>query len=90
MIDASTIAVPLTLGASIIGTAIITTWSIRGQLENIRSEIRGIKEDMASAYTQAAASEHALRLAIENPGMRVPDPRNHDRIICVRAAEVHS
>lgn len=34
-------------------------------------------------YSLTAASEQACRMAIENPGMRVPDPRDPSRVIVV-------
>lgn len=34
-------------------------------------------------FTLTAASEQALRWAIENPGLRVPDPRDPSKIIVV-------
>lgn len=42
--------------------------------------IEGLK---TTAYTKAEASELALRTAIANPGLRVPDPRESGKIIVV-------
>lgn len=39
-------------------------------------------------YTKAAAVEQALRMAIENPGMSVPDPRDPAKMILVEGAVV--
>ena len=37
-------------------------------------------------YTTAAAAENALREAIENPGHRVPDPRNPGEVFVVEVS----
>jgi len=54
----------------------------------LQYDVDAIRQSMALAdadkYTLTAASEKALRTAIENPGMRVPDPRNPNVIIEVR------
>lgn len=44
---------------------------------------RDVAEMKKNGYTTAQASEHALRLAIANPTMRVPDPRDPRVLICV-------
>lgn len=44
----------------------------------------GRLEDLkAGSYTVAAAAEHALRTAMLNPGMRLPDPRDPRAVLCV-------
>ena len=35
-------------------------------------------------YRMTNASEDALRMAMENPGLRVPDPRNPGRVLVTR------
>lgn len=40
-----------------------------------------------ATYTLSRASEVALRQAIENPGSRVVDPRDPNRIITVRSVD---
>jgi hypothetical protein len=44
-----------------------------------------LETKVAGAYTLAAASEQALRLAMENPGLRVPDPRDPSSLLPVVA-----
>lgn len=39
---------------------------------------------MADRYSLTQASENALRMAMENPGMRVPDPRRPGEVIVVK------
>ena len=52
-----------------------------GELKSVESQVAQMKSDQ---YTVSQAAEQALRTAIENPGMRVPDPRNPGSIITVR------
>lgn len=51
------------------------------RLESMGGDIERLARD---SMTISQASEAALRMAIENPGMRVPDPRDPSRIIEVR------
>lgn len=51
---------------------------------NQQALVEAFKKFELESYSLAAASEVALRTAIENPGVRVPDPRNPDRLIVVR------
>ena len=61
--------------------------SYRVEMRDLKKELEGLKVDVtADRYTLTAASEKALRTAIENPGMRVPDPREPSKIIMVRDA----
>lgn len=80
----------LTVAAAVtaIGLAISATWWVAHQLGAIRQELKDLKSASSSAMTVAAASEQALREAIENPGHRVPDPRDPNRIIVVVAGKV--
>jgi len=49
---------------------------------NVAAELKDIKE---KTWTIASASEHALRTAMENPGLRVPDPRDPSKVFEVHA-----
>ena len=53
-----------------------------GQLQNHQSLIDGLIRDR---FSMTAAAEAALRQAIENPGMRVVDPRDPTKVIVVNA-----
>lgn len=60
--------------------------SLQQEVEQIKKAVDAIRVDASTdKYTLSAASENALRTAIENPGMRVPDPRNPSDIFVVRA-----
>lgn len=88
----------VTLGAagSAIGFAVICTWIVSNQLSDInrqfsamQARMDSLEDSIGDRFTVAKASEVALRTAIENPGMRVPDPRNPSEIIEVRGMAPH-
>lgn len=54
-----------------------TVW-ITTRISTIDSRLAKLEEDH---YTKAEAEAHALRLALENPGLTVPDPRNPGKFI---------
>ena len=62
------------LAVVIVGCAV---WIVT-RLGKIDSRLANLEE---SNYTKAEAEAHALRLAIENPDMNVPDPRNPGELI---------
>lgn len=83
----------VTLGvvAAILVVGIGATWTLAAvaikSFESIRTEIgtltSGLEQVKNDRYTLTAASETALRTAIENPGLRVPDPRNPGKVFVV-------
>ena len=66
---------------------VLTGASWRGAtiLEGIRRDLQNLT---AEAYTMDRASEVALRMAIENPGMRVINPRDPSQVIVVTASKI--
>lgn len=78
----------LTFSAAVVGTGLSATWFLSSQLARYESRLESVeitvKEDR---YTLTMASEKALRTAIENPGMRVPDPRDPSKIIVVEVPD---
>lgn len=79
----------ITIGTAVavVGLAIGSTWWVAerlndttAQLINIRSEIEGVTAKMTDLYKKSEASEQALRMALENPGLRVPDPRDPSKV----------
>lgn len=72
--------IALGLVLTIVSTAVGATWKISTVANAIRSDIHTLKSDH---YGLAAASEQALRMALENPTLRIPDPRDPSRIITV-------
>lgn len=54
--------------------------------EGQKQAIEDRKALALSTYSLAGASETALRTAIENPGFRVPDPRDPAKVIVVSAS----
>jgi len=75
----------VTVGGLIAGAS----WRISSAVTDINNQIRGLAsaiEDVRThSYTLDHASEQALRTAIENPSLRVPDPRDPTRLIVVRS-----
>lgn len=73
-----------TLGTSI-GGAATATWWFAGKLADLQRGQVALDEKLdrmvGERYTVSAAAEQALRMALENPGLRVPDPRDPSRII---------
>ena len=57
------------------------TADIYAQMESLRRDINRVTEER---FTMAQGAEQALRLAMENPGIRVPDPRNPGQFFEVR------
>lgn len=91
----------LGLAATIVSVGMGSTWLVARAIGDVKTEvaskvgaidtsINGIKAEVENRITIAAASEQALRMAIENPGMRVPDPRDPNRIIVVDRARTLS
>lgn len=72
-----------------IGAAIAIMSTLFGGSYKMLSEMSALRRDItalqSNSYTPAMAAEQALRMAIENPGMRVPDPRDPNKIIEVRS-----
>lgn len=62
----------------------ISTANLGNQLQNLTTTLDEVK---SNSYTLSKASEQALRTAIENPGFRVPDPRDPNKIIVVFSAK---
>ena len=74
----------LVFAISIIGTAMSATWYLSAKINSFEYRMETIESDR---YSLTMASERALREAIENPGLRVPDPRDPTRIIVVEVPE---
>lgn len=81
------VALQLTLLTSVIGCTATVVWaaqSLKSKIEvRLDENSAGLALLKSEMYPLAVASEQALRTAIENPGMRVPDPRDPNRIIVV-------
>jgi len=80
--------ITIAVAATAIGLAISATWWVGHQLNTIQAQLGELKAASAGAMTISAASEQALREAIENPGHRVPDPRDPNKIIVVVGGKV--
>lgn len=63
-----------------ISTVIGATWWISALISGFRLDVAKLQSEQ---YTLPAASEQAARMAIENPGLAVPDPRDPTRVLRV-------
>ena len=82
--DASTLNVAIGSAVAVISFAVAATWWVAKTLGKINTQIKDMSEKWNNSFTLEKASEQALRMAIENPGMRVPDPRDPTKIIEVK------
>lgn len=85
--------ITISAAVSAIGFAVVCTWIVSGQLSDINRQFAAmqlrmdsLEESIGDKYTIARASENALRMALENPGLRVPDPRNPTDLFEVKSA----
>ena len=71
----------------ICGTIMGASYFLGGKAEKLQRDMQDQRLDFealkSETYTLPMAAEQALRMAIENPGMRVPDPRNPNEVIVV-------
>jgi len=78
--------------SSLVVSAISLVWYLSAQKSAIDTRMAVMEVqlvELANAiqddrYTLTQAAERALRSAIENPGLRVPDPRDPSTIITVK------
>jgi hypothetical protein len=73
---------------SLVGAAVGCTWWLGKRLNKIESNfislgsrLEQIEKRELDNYTLAQAEVHALRFAIANPSVSVPDPRDPSKII---------
>lgn len=78
--------VALGLILTVIGVGFASTWKVSAAVAKVEQRLAEVETDR---YTLSAASEQALRTAMENPGLRVPDPRNPGQVFVVRDAASH-
>lgn len=72
---------------SIITSVAGATWFLARDNEKTRTSLAELRRRLdvqeENNYTKPEAEAHALRLAIENPGLRVPDPKDTSKVIQV-------
>ena len=74
----------MTVLAAVTSGSIWGTRVLSGLQETAAQHGKLIEALQKESWTIAAQSEHALRTAMENPGLRVPDPRDPSHIFEVR------
>jgi len=66
------------------------TWKLALVMNTMTTQIINLHDDLenvkSNSYTLSRASEQALRTALENPSLRVPDPRDPNKLIVVYSA----
>lgn len=64
-------------------------WKASAFASGIEVELKSLRGDLTTLagdrFTLAMASEQALRTAMANPGLRVPDPRNPGQFFFVES-----
>lgn len=79
----------LTVGAifSVLLTVVSCTWKMASTMNEVNATMKNLDARVsaieANRFRISDAAEVALRTAIENPSMRVPDPRDPSKIIAV-------
>lgn len=53
----------------------------------LSSKFAAFEITMSDRFTKTAAAEWALRLVVNNPALRIPDPRDPSRLLSVREAK---
>lgn len=82
--DDATFTITMGVAACVVVFAVVATWRVTSKLSSIDNNILSMRQELDNSFTLDKASEQALRMAIENPGMRVPDPRDPTKIIEVK------
>lgn len=83
--DAAIESVPVTLGDillifSVFTASGIAVWRISSVVSGLKTRLEDLEKDQ---FGMSQAAELALRQAIANPDMRVPDPRKPNELIQV-------
>jgi archaeosine-15-forming tRNA-guanine transglycosylase len=86
----ATFTITMGVAACVVVFSVMATWRITGKLSSIDNNILSMRQELDNSFTLDKASEQALRMAIENPGMRVPDPRDPTKIIEVKSRDDES
>lgn len=77
---------------ALIGVVITCSWWLSNKVGAIDKSLTEMSNRIVlledGRFSKAEAAEQAYRMAIENPGLRVPDPRNPAQIIIVQAATI--
>ena len=67
-----------TIVSSVIFSIVSILWSIRARLGRLVSDFKRLEDEQWTIMQQC---EYQLRLKIENPAFRVPDPRDPSKML---------
>jgi len=74
---------PLKIVVPIVSAILAGGLWVNSKFDNLEREIGGLKGQMSETWTVSKAAETALRLAVANPDLQVPDPRDPTRMLVV-------
>ncbi len=57
------------------------TTKIESVERSLNEKLEGFDRTMQDRFTKTAAAEWALRMALANPTMKIPDPRQPDKLL---------
>ena len=84
-VSLATVGSILTVGAAIIWQLATIKTVFTNEINELKDHVTQIEEDN---YSMPMAVESAFRLAMRNPGMIVPDPRDPSKTIRVDSVEI--
>lgn len=64
------------------------SFAVESNTKAIQNIVEQHNKDQEQNWTIAKQSEYILRLAIKNPGMEYPDPRDPDKVISVQKVRI--
>lgn len=69
----------------ICGSILVSAYYLGGRATELQRDLQDQRSDFEAlkreTYTLPMAAEQALRMALENPGMKVPDPRDPNQML---------
>ena len=73
---------------AVIGAAAVINKRLKSMEDRLATNEQKVVSIETDRYTLSMAVEQALRLAIANPGMHVPDPRDPSKSVTVTSAVI--
>lgn len=88
--EGTEITITLAGVAALVVFVTVMTWRLFTFTSRTENMIASIRTELSQMLTKDAAAEHAMRMAILNPHIRVPDPRDPLQFIGENARPVVS